>query len=203
MGRKGAEENRAGRVRSSDSRHANKEQKDYMTHLRARLILCCVMGRLQSLASATQYITLGREFAVGNCFPLHAQIAIKNNKWHPSVSLSVFLYQSLYQSLVYPHHYTVHSSTCHPPISLRVGSSVCFSSSLTSIPINFCVECLFVFIAIHQSLPLPCFYPQDKSSVFPNGCYTFTSLPRSPWKMKLQFSYEGENWRAVKIVTDK
>lgn len=143
------------------------KKKDCMTHLRAAYcILSCVMGRLKSLASTTQYVTLDKEFRIGNCFPLHAQMAIKNNKCHPSMSLSVFLYQSLYSHLPPARHYMVHLSTCHALILLSlhlfllpIAFSICLSTSLTSIPINSYVGCLFVIISIHQSLPPPFFYP--------------------------------------------
>lgn len=157
---------RVGRVRSSEAARAS-TAKDCMTHLRGRLLLSCVMGRLKSLASTTQYITLDKEFRIGNCFPLHAQIAIKNNKSHPSMSLSVFLYQSLYSHL-HPHTHTpplrsafINLSSTHRSSSssflLPIAFSICLSSSLTSIPINFCVGmfvCYHRYPSITPSAPL-------------------------------------------------
>lgn len=191
---------RVGRVRSSEAARAS-TAKDCMTHLRARLLLSCVMGRLKSLASTTQYITLDKEFRIGNCFPLHAQIAIKNNKSHPSMSLSVFLYQSLLTStppLPLPPH-------PHPPPPLRsafinlssthrsssssfllpIAFSICLSSSLTSIPINFCVG---MFVCYHR-------YP----SITPSAPLSFfKSLTREQCFAKPLVHFHLSPWRSVK-----
>ena len=179
------------------------------------------MGRLKSLASATQYITLDKEFRIGNCFPLHAQIAIKNNKCHPSMSLSVFLYQFLYSHL-HPHHphrhYTVHLSSCHPHRSpsssflLPISLYICLSSSPTSIPINFCVGCLFI-IGIHQSLPLPpppLLSPDTRIVFFQtNGTLSpFSLRPVKKWNYRFLMKGGGEHRTqclsaSQRIITDR
>lgn len=172
--------------------------KDCATHSRARLILSCVMGRLKSLASTTQYITLDKEFRIGNCFPLHAQIVIKNNKCHPSMSPSVFLYQSL--TLIDPpplHGAFINLSPTHRsfPSSahFHIGFTICLSSSWTSIPINFWVGC-FVCYHCHPSITptTPVLSLRQKLCFFKQIVHFH--LP--PWwlsKMKLQISCEGEN----------
>lgn len=107
-----------------------------------RLLSRCVTGRRDSSASNTQYITLDEEFTIPNCFPLHAQKEIKNNKCHPSVSLPVFLYQSLLHW--YIHHSVIHPSSS-PPSILHVpplvylsnigpvNSSACFLLSTSAV----------------------------------------------------------------------
>lgn len=62
---------------------------------------------------------------------------------------------------------------------------------------------MFVIVAIHQSLPLPLFYPRDKDGVFPNGWYTFTFLPDGCQETKLQISYEGEKLHTALLLHRK
>lgn len=109
-----------------------------------------------------------------------------------------------------PCHYIVHLSTCHPPIFLPLHSfllpiafSICLPSSLTSIPINFCVGC-FVCYHCHPSITPPApLLSQRKEQCFSKLMVHFHL---SPWwlsKMKLQISYEGETLHTTLLASQK
>ncbi len=157
-----------------------------MTHLRARLILSCVMGRLKSLASTTQYITLDKEFRIGNCFPLHAQIAIKNNKCYPPMSLSVLIYQSLYSHRPPTITWCIYQPVIHLSFFPFILCSVYWFVYLfvylplqyPSLLISVLNVCLLSSPFINHSL-CPSFIPETRMVFFSNGWYPFTFLPDS------------------------